>query len=201
MAMDYDPLARPKNRRWLTRSDATPLFIVVIALGASLWQLLWGKSQLLSLMYLASAWLFGWLIASEKMLRLESLFRSSPAAFFTIVILPTLLAMVLAYGVDEALDLDHLEQYTLTYKSSPQKFTAWKKTIQVGLLRTLDKGLLVRHAIDSRIEFIRWDSVELISRKPRDPNRQSPGCTLTGWFCEPQTEPASGVAPDSADSK
>ena len=59
---------------------------------------------------------------------------------------------------------------------------------QILLLRIFEKGLLIRNSSNDRIEFIRWDQVEVLSRRASS-GLQPVGCSWLGLFCRAAVTP------------
>jgi hypothetical protein len=58
------------------------------------------------------------------------------------------------------------------------------------LLRTVDKGVLVRDPSESRVEFIKWDEIQKLSRFVVPEHNAPPSCDLFGINCpRPTTIP------------
>jgi hypothetical protein len=58
----------------------------------------------------------------------------------------------------------------------------------VMLLRTFEKGILIRNPSNDRVEFIRWDQVEMLSHRA-SPDLQPGGCRWLGLFCREVVTP------------
>jgi hypothetical protein len=99
-----------------------------------------------------------------------------------LVVAPVVLIVLFGWGVWHGLtDLRSFsEPYTLEMKEGGR--------LQRILLRTFDKGILVRNPVDSRIEFAKWDGIERVSRFSAPPSDAPPSCSF-GINC-PQATPS-----------
>jgi hypothetical protein len=100
-----------------------------------------------------------------------------------LVVAPVVMLMLFGWGVSHGLiDLRSFsEPYTLEMKEGGR--------LQRILLRTFDKGILVRNPVDSRIEFVKWDGIERINRFSAPPSDAPPSCSWFGINC-PEATPS-----------
>lgn len=95
-----------------------------------------------------------------------------------IVISPVILAVSFGWGLSQGQSAlkSFDEPYTITLKQGEK--------VNRVMLRTFDKGLLVRDPSDNRIEFIKWNEVVSLYRFA-PPERKMPlSCTMFGWNCQ-----------------
>jgi hypothetical protein len=94
-----------------------------------------------------------------------------------LIVVPVVMAVVFGYGLGHGQsDLKSFdESYTLQLKDGEK--------VQRVLLRTFDKGILVRDVVEDRIEFVRWDDIAKMYRFAPPPRNVSISCSWLGVNC------------------
>jgi hypothetical protein len=163
----------PPSLGWKSPSVLIFGFIFIITVASVTWPLDYRAAPLLALL-LALAWLRIW----RRLLPRAAL--QEPSKFVVTKLLgvgvPVLAGMFLWGSVDAGYDLASFDEpYAFHFKN--------EDGTQLRIfLRNLDKGVLLRNAIDNTIEFRKWDDIVSISR--RIPYKAGPlVCSLFGWFC------------------
>jgi hypothetical protein len=99
------------------------------------------------------------------------------------VIAPVVALVSFGYGVSRQSALETFsEPYQLELKQGIK--------INRIILRTFDKGVLVHDPAESRVEFIKWDELQKLSRFSVPESKVPPSCDLLGINCpRPSTSP------------
>lgn len=102
---------------------------------------------------------------------------ASPVLFSVVRAVPPLLVGALAIGWWQGtLALAEVgDVYTVAFKHDGVER-------RVNLLRSLEKGVIVRDVLAQRVIFYRWDDVSSLSR-PASVAPSPPACSLFGWNC------------------
>jgi hypothetical protein len=93
------------------------------------------------------------------------------------MMIPPIAVLSFVYGLVQGVsDLkSKAEPYTVQLKSS--------ETMNGGLLRTFDKGILFRNIADGRVEFLRWDEMIKLNRNAPEVMRSTLLCDWFGLVC------------------
>lgn len=137
--------------------------------------------------YLASFvvfWARFWVFFVPKIPGLEESDKRQVRHFIRLA--PPLLAAVFYWGVFNAsIDLDTKDSaYSITLSKI-------EHARPIFVLRTFDKGLLVRNVEGDRIEFYKWSDIHEFNRSLG--SRESYFCQWTGRWCLPKSRPGTGT--------
>jgi hypothetical protein len=93
------------------------------------------------------------------------------------MMIPPIAVLSFAYGLVQGVsDLrSKAEPYTVQMKSG--------ETMNGGLLRTFDKGILFRNIADGRVEFLRWDEMIKLNRDAPEVMQSTLLCHWFGLVC------------------
>jgi hypothetical protein len=95
---------------------------------------------------------------------------------------PLMMGMFIYGSIDANIDLTRMDNpYAFEFRNQNGK------VLRV-FLRNFDKGVLVRDAIENRIEFYRWDDITVISKVASKPSRTLQ-CWAFGWRCDEPEPP------------
>jgi hypothetical protein len=104
--------------------------------------------------------------------------------FIALLVIPVVLIFDFGLGVDEAhLDIAKFnDTYVLTPKTDTRS-DATSNDALVQVLRSFDKGLLLRDPRLERVYFLRWDSIKSLSRPSYSEGTVSRGCKRFPTVC------------------
>ncbi|WOH60929.1 hypothetical protein [Bradyrhizobium sp. BWC-3-1] len=93
-----------------------------------------------------------------------------------IIAVPVLAVFAFSFGQQKGLS-------SLYAISDPYTIKMKTETRQRVLLRNFDKGLLVRNPVDQRVEFIKWDQIEEVTKPSPKYPYESYACKWLEWWC------------------
>ncbi|WP_426409444.1 hypothetical protein [Bradyrhizobium ganzhouense] len=134
-----------------------------------------------------AAWVWAiallWMMYSDKLLPFEDAEDETLLLLRrAMVVLPVVSALLFDHGYS------HGREDLRTFDSPYDIEIRSGGTIHRIMLRSLDKGLLVRDAANNRVEFLRWDDVVRLSRLAR-PMTTPLACRWLGWNCPESIDP------------
>lgn len=122
--------------------------------------------------------LYVWLVYAAKYIipfgdATEPLYQNIRSASIAV---PVLAVLAFALGQQKGLAV-------LYAVSDPYTIKMKNETRQRVLLRNFDRGLLVRSPVDQRVEFIRWDQIEEVTKPSPKYADESYACKWLDWWC------------------
>lgn len=118
-----------------------------------------------------------WIATAAYLIRKISFIESLPrTARVMLAVVPILITNSWIAGVAEAYRVFFRLQPVFTIMSGDDER-------HVNLLRSFDKGVLVRDPVRASVELIRWDKIAKLST-PSTPRNRSLICVFTGYTCD-----------------
>jgi hypothetical protein len=104
-------------------------------------------------------------------------FHISWSLYKFIILIPIVLMFSFSYGVSTGwLDLKKTDDiYFVKLKNDEPR--------PLIMLRGFEKGLLVREPMSDKIELLKWDNVQTLSKISSPLRGPSPSCRWFGWWC------------------